>query len=282
MGWPSPAFPHLVRDKEELKNHNRDYREAMANSDEFAWVVSAMTLGAAFACIPTGLIVNWVGRKKTLLILMLPLIAGWVAMITADTLAVMYVGRTILGVIVGANCIAIPIYNNEIAQNEVRGMIGSFFHVMINVGILFVYAIGYALKVRVYSLISFIVAMVITSTLFVVPESPVYLVKRGKFAAAEKALKWLRGNGFEGRAEVKLIKDKMDQIERDSAEMTWKTSYCSRSTIHGLFIVFGLVITLQMCGINSVIFYSAEIFTVKVFSLLLLLFFNYNLSKSQA
>lgn len=51
-------------------------------------------------------------------------------------------GRLLLGGVTGAYCVVAPMYTGEIAEPAIRGVLGSFFQLLITAGILFVYALN--------------------------------------------------------------------------------------------------------------------------------------------
>lgn len=258
FGFPAPAFPILI-EKEDIT----DERTIVATANQFGWIVSSMSLAATVSCIPTALLLNWAGRKTTILLLFFPLLIGWTLIITATSINSYYVGRVFLGVAVGGNCMAIPVYCSEIAQKEIRGTVGSYFQLMINIGILFIYSIGYALSIQHMSVISLAVSVIITAGLMLAPESPTYLVKKGNFRIAEKSLKWLHGGGFDSKSRVEEMKAELVNLQNQSSG--FRQIIGRRSTIHGLLIVIGIMTFFQMSGINAVIFYTSKIFIVSLF-----------------
>lgn len=71
---------------------------------------SLVTLGAAFVCIIIGSILQMIGRKLTMLLLVIPFTVGWLLVTIPANLLMLYVGRFLLGVSGGAFCIAAPMY----------------------------------------------------------------------------------------------------------------------------------------------------------------------------
>lgn len=140
LGWSSPAGPEL---KKGLDPH---YNFTVTDED-LSWIGSAMNLGksekknkrkfstkkipsfpgAASICIPIGFLINMLGRKLSMLLLVIPFTIGWGCMIFAPNLATMIVGRVFLGLSGGAFCVTAPMFIGEIAQKEIRGTLGSFF-----------------------------------------------------------------------------------------------------------------------------------------------------------
>lgn len=165
LGWTSPA--------QSQKDEAYDFE---ISSEQFSWVSSFMTLGAACVCIPIGFLINFIGRKWTMLFLVLPFVLGWALLIWAQNLAMMYAARFILGISGGAFCVTAPMYTGEIAQKDIRGTLGSFFQLMITIGILFVYGVGAGLNVFWMSVVCGIIPIIFGVIFFFMPESPTYLV----------------------------------------------------------------------------------------------------------
>lgn len=134
-----------------------------------SWVGSALNLGAMFMCIPIGYIINMIGRKGAMLALIIPFTIGWVLLITAQHLSMLIIGRVFIGISCGGFCVAAPIYIGEIAQKEIRGICGSFFQLMITIGILFVYAVGAGVNVFWLSIICGIIPLVFGAIFVLVP-----------------------------------------------------------------------------------------------------------------
>lgn len=80
-------------------------------SEEAAsWVGSSLNLGAAAICIPIGILINIIGRKWSMLGLVVPFTIGWALIIWAQNLAMMIIGRVLLGIAGGAFCVAAPLF----------------------------------------------------------------------------------------------------------------------------------------------------------------------------
>lgn len=50
--------------------------------------------------------------------------------------------RFLAGLVIGAYCVAIPMYVAELAEPKIRGTLGSLFQLQITAGILFEYIVG--------------------------------------------------------------------------------------------------------------------------------------------
>lgn len=75
-----------------------------------------VTLGAALVCLFIGVVIQILGRKLTMLLLVIPFTVGWALVIFATNLAMLYVGRFLLGISGGAFCVAAPTYTGKIKK----------------------------------------------------------------------------------------------------------------------------------------------------------------------
>ncbi|KAH8334852.1 hypothetical protein KR074_003327 [Drosophila pseudoananassae] len=250
LGWTSPAQTKIV--------DNGSGYDFPVSDTQFSWISSAMTLGAASVCIPIGFLINMIGRKWTMLFLVLPFIVGWAMLIWAPNVGLMYASRYILGIAGGAFCVTAPMYTGEIAQKDIRGTLGSFFQLMITIGILFVYAIGAGLEIFWVSVVCGILPLVFGVIFFFMPESPTYLVAKDRSENAIKSIQWLRGKDYDYEPELAELRE-TDREIRENKVNVW--SALNRPvTRKALAISLGLMFFQQVCGINAVIFYSSRIF----------------------
>ncbi|XP_046807637.1 facilitated trehalose transporter Tret1 isoform X2 [Lucilia cuprina] len=248
LGWTSPAQGELTTGKYGFP----------VDENAFSWIGSAMTLGAAFVCVPIGFLINLIGRKLTMLLLVLPFTLGWCLLIWAQNVEMMYTARFILGISGGAFCVTAPMYTGEIAQKDIRGTLGSFFQLMITAGILFVYAIGAGLDVFWMSIVCGILPLVFGAVFVFMPESPTYLVSKNNNESAVKSIQWLRGKDYDYRMEIEELKETERKIKENPVSIG--SALMRPVTIKALCISLGLMFFQQLSGINAVIFYSTDIF----------------------
>lgn len=209
-------------------------------------------------CFPIGYICDLIGRKLAMLLLVIPFIAGYLIIIFANSLVMLYVGRFITGMAGGAFCVSAPMYTSEIAQKEIRGALGSYFQLLLTVGVLFAYVVATFTSIIAYTIICAVIPLIFGVVFFFQPETPVYLLKKGKEQEARASLIRLRGNKYDVDAEIRDIKA---QLEADEAnKVPFAKSFSKLATKKAFFISFGLMFFQQLSGVNAVIFYTSTIF----------------------
>ena len=254
LGWTSPAGADGI-----ALNENNVYSFKM-DPDDFSWVSSVFNLGAATICIPIGILSDIIGRKTSMLMLTVPFTIGWACVIWPNSIATLIAGRYILGVSGGAFCVTAPMYAAEIADSETRGGLGSYFQLLLTVGILITYILGSIESISMFtlSMISASIPIIFFGVFFFMPETPTYYLIKGKDDMARKSLTWLRGPNY--NVELELDEQRKALTEAQRNQTSFFTAIKSRAATKGFIIAFGLMFFQQLSGVNAIIFYSGSIF----------------------
>lgn len=235
-----------------------DLNDIPVDGEEYGWIGSFMTLGGMVMCLPIGFICDLIGRKIAMLLTIIPFTIGWLLIIFCSNIEMIYAGRFLTGLAGGAFCVSAPMYTSEIAQKEIRGTLGSYFQLLLTVGILFAYVIGAFVTPQVLAIICACVPLAFGVIFFIQPETPVYSLKKGNEEAASAALRRLRGPFYDVDSEIKEIKTLL--AEEKENHISFSQSFKKRATKISLLICFGLMFFQQLGGINAVIFYVGTIF----------------------
>lgn len=225
---------------------------------DFNWLSALTPLGAMIMCVPVGFIMDMIGRKTTMLSVILIFTVGWALIIWSNGVEMLMVGRFLTGMAGGTFCIAAPLYTSEIAEKHVRGSLGSYFQLMITVGILFVYVIGNFCGPQIVAIACGVIPFVFGLAFIFMPESPTYELIKGNHEKASKNLQWLRGSQYNIDNEMKDLQDEIDEHKRNP--VSFSDSWQKKSTKKAFLICFGLMFFQQFSGINAVIFFTSDIF----------------------
>lgn len=251
LGWSSPVVFKITQND----TNEYDFDVSKTQGD---WVSSLINLGAAAVCFPIGLIMDAIGRKKTMLLLVIPFTLGWLLITFATSVGMLMAGRFITGVAGGAFCVTAPAYNSEIAQDSIRGTLGSFFQLMITVGILFAYAVGSYTSVFVFNILCTLIPIIFGLVFFFMPESPNFLVTKGRSDEAKDALIRLRGRNYDVDSELSNLQMKADLAK--SQPVSFASAITKKTALKALLICYALMLFQQLSGINAVIFNTSAIF----------------------
>ena len=87
------------------------------------------------------------------------------------------------------------------------------------------------------------------------PESPIYLVSKGRDERALRSLRWLRGSNYNVKAELEQIK-KAHRAEQETGSITLVDLFTKPAYYKPFIYVMLLMFFQQFSGINVVIFYT--------------------------
>ncbi|MDA3629008.1 sugar porter family MFS transporter [Saccharopolyspora oryzae] len=222
-------------------------------------VVAAMLAGAIVGALTGSPLTDRIGRKRTLLVLSAVAAVGAVACAAAPGFGALVVARLVLGIAIGATSSCVPAYIAEIAAPHIRGRLVSSFQLMVTVGILASYVAGYALADaaawRWMLALAAIPAVVMFFGLFRLPESPRWLLARGRVDDARRALaRTLPADEIE--SEIAAI-SAAAEAERG---LTYRDLFGARLR-PAVLIGVGVAATNQLVGVNAVISYTPTLLT---------------------
>ncbi|KAH8277048.1 hypothetical protein KR026_004346 [Drosophila bipectinata] len=275
LAWTSPVLPQITPDKSNNSTNansttnnllgNSSIVNAIANGTDSTvdriilktWVSSLLAIGAFFGALPTGYIADTIGRRYTAMVMDVPFILAWISLGFAQSVGWLYVGRFLIGVATGSFCVVAPMYISEIAETSIRGTLGTLFQLLLTIGILFIYLIGSLISWHNLSLLCLIFPVLLLAGLFILPETPVYLLKKGRRSEAALSLKWLWGRYCDSRSAIQIIQNDLDQAGADASILDL---FSSRGSRNGLIISVLLMVFQQFSGINAVIFFTESIF----------------------
>ncbi|MGJ8516083.1 sugar porter family MFS transporter [Carnimonas bestiolae] len=218
-------------------------------------VTSAILVGGIVGAFVSGPISDRIGRKRTILLVALLFCAGGVlTSIVTDTLS-MILARFFLGLAVGAITQIMPVYIAELSPAAIRGGSVVLFQVMIAVGQLLSYVIGYLIAGhwRIMFLLAIIPGLALFIGMLRLPESPRWLVSGGNKQAALKILQRVRGNDTLAQQELDTISE-VNHNEQGS----WR-DLRTPWVRPALVAAVGIAILCQLTGINAVIYYAPTI-----------------------
>lgn len=226
--------------------------------DELTWIGSLMPLGAALVSLFTGSLADIIGRKTAMLLAIIPITIGWALTIWATSIWMVYLGRVLCGAVAGMYCVLAPMYSTEISEKRIRGALGSFTQLNIAVGILAATVLGSYLDLKAYTIVCGTIPLVFGAIFVFMPESPFYLLEKGKETEARKCLTFLRGSRYNIEAdidEIKLLLKERSAFNLSSVKATLSTKAAKRACLIALFLMLFRV----FCGVDAITAYTTYI-----------------------
>ena len=254
LAWPSVGLRGLKAESIEL------------SAGEENQLVSIFLLAAAASPLPSGLALSILGRKLTLCLLSLPLLAGWLLLtLSQPSLSLLLIGRILTGFAGGAFLLVSTAYSEEVADPRFRGAFGSMAQLLLTVGILFV-QVNCKTDWRLLSSLCAVPPALLLLSMPWLPPSPVFLASKGKQQEALSSLRSLRGRGIGVEEELKRI---VEEVGREGSTTVGPRQLLSeRKHCLPFFLAIALMTLAQLVGVDYIISYTTIIFEVASLSLL--------------
>jgi Arabinose efflux permease len=168
-----------------------------------SFITSSVLIGSSVGALSIGPLADHYGRRKLLILAAILFLLGSSLSMVAVGFVSMVIARIILGLAVGSASALTPAYLAELAPADRRGSLGTMFQLMITLGILLAYVsnlgfLGHNLMgIRDWRWMlgsALIPAAALLIGGLLLPESPRYLVEKGKVDDARDVLTYLRQN----------------------------------------------------------------------------------------
>ncbi|EGO01333.1 hypothetical protein SERLA73DRAFT_167429 [Serpula lacrymans var. lacrymans S7.3] len=250
---------------------NGDLGPAQLSDGQKEFITSSTTLGALLGGLAAGAMSDWTGRRPVLGIADILFIGGAVGQAVCHTVWSMIGCRFLVGLGVGlASCIA-PLYIQELSPTRLRGRMVVLNVVMITLGQVIAYGIdaGFA---NVHSGWRWMVALgsvpagIQMIFLIFLPESPRILIRRGNIAEARRIMRKVYSHAKPEQVDIKV--KVLRAAVQQSIDITNTTTFWQRfnSMIsipinrRALIVGCGMQAFQQLCGFNTLMYYSASLF----------------------
>jgi SP family facilitated glucose transporter-like MFS transporter 8 len=252
VGWPSAAIPKLQ------SNGGKN----PVTEDDASWIGSLMFVGFLCGTPIFGCISDKFGRKIAGLFIAVPAITSWLIITLCSSIHLIFVARFIIGLSTGGVLLVVPIYVGEISEDSIRGTLGSYLAIFGNIGVLFSYVVGSYTLYHDFAIICLSLPVIFFVTFLWMPETPVYLLRRGKVKQAKRSLEWFRGGkGKDLEEELTKMSLSLREIqERNSYRNLYKDLLLDQGMRRALIIGIVVSATQMLSGIYVILSYTATIF----------------------
>lgn len=217
-------------------------------------IVSAVLGGGLVGTLAAGPIGDSFGRRLLIMMSSIIFVLGVGLVLAAHSFAVILSARLLLGAGVGLVSVAVPLYVAEIVPAADRGKYMTFFQLLLTFGILLAYVVDLWFTPtgnwRGMFAIVLVPALIMLAGIFVLPESPRWLLARNREQCARKVLSQLYSNTSHAEKDLEMI-----QISLNENQGTWRELF-SREFMFPAVAAVTIAIFNQLTGINSFLQYA--------------------------
>jgi MFS transporter, SP family, arabinose:H+ symporter len=222
------------------------------------FTISSALIGTITGALIAGRPADRYGRKPILTTIALLYIITAVGCALANNVSSFIIFRFLGGIGIGASSVVGPMYIAEISPAKTRGRMTALFQFNVISGILMAFVSNFLLRDagaepwRWMLGVAAIPALIYFSLLFIVPESPRFLIRIGQAAKARTILE---------RIEVSSVDEEIEEIRLsvDQASTTKQTLF-SHIYFKPISIAFLVAMFNQFSGINAILYYAPRIF----------------------
>ena len=240
------------------------------------WYVGCALVGSIIGVACAGLLSDFLGRKKTLLIAAVLFSASAIGCCFCSGFSDLVFYRIIGGVGIGIVSIVSPMYISEISPASIRGTMVTLYQLAVTMGLLLAYLVNYIILSNSDSLYeanpfvqryfgsemwrgmlgseSFVTVLFLVIVFFI-PESPRWLIVKGKDNDALKVFQRLKSTAEGVQEEYNLTKSSI----AGEVKSEWKT-LLEPGIRKAVFYGSAIAILGQFMGVNAVLYYGPDIF----------------------
>ena len=231
------------------------------NESMKGFVVSSALIGCIIGASYSGKLGDKFGRKKVLLAVSILFGISAIGSGLANSIPVFIAYRILGGLAVGGASVLAPMYIAEVSPAHLRGRMVSLNQLTIVIGISMAYFSNYFLLAigenawRWMFAAEAVPSLLFFFALFIVPESPRWLVARKEDSKAHAVLRRIAGTDFADFELSEIKTSLLGNEKRGTLKQLFKKKY-SLVLFLGIFLAFFQ----QWSGINVIFFYAPDIF----------------------
>lgn len=240
------------------------------------WYVGCALVGSIIGVLCAGNLSDYLGRKITMIISAFLFSVSAIGCAVCGSFASLVIYRIIGGVGIGIVSIVSPIYISEISPAKIRGTLVSLYQLAVTAGFLLAYmanwlidagidpeVAGGSLWARMFNSEAWrgmlgsetLPALLFLFVVFFIPESPKWLLIKGRIPKAKSVLSRILSSDEEIRKEIEVTRASMGEDKGRWSDLL------KPGILTAVLAGCAIAILGQFMGVNAVLYYGPKIFS---------------------
>ncbi|XP_062122613.1 uncharacterized protein LOC133836225 [Drosophila sulfurigaster albostrigata] len=213
-----------------------------------------LALGAVIGAIVFGWMAEKFGRRRCLLLMVIPAMLSWLLIILIKDWRYLWIERIIAGSVGGCCYAVIPVYITEMAEDRFRGILGTFMPLGMTIGMSIIHLLELMIGNWLAACIMIVIDVAFLRILLFIPDSPEYLQRYNK-KEVEKSLRYFRGISPSEDAQYQVELAKLSTfcetlengVHRDENNLP-VTNVSNQKALKAFIIGFGVILAKLLTG----------------------------------
>ena len=195
----------------------------------------------------SGFMAELLGPKRTILVGQTCILLGWIVVYLATNFISLLIGRFIMGLGAGLSLSSTTLQLSEIALIRYRGIFSMMNNLTVYAALIYSLVLSATVSLNMVMVLSAIPTVAFLVASFFLPESPIWLVKKGQLQKAKLSIIVLRGMEYDYMPEMKEL-EHLTQNQGNFTITERIRELRSRKNVVP-FLIMALMISLQVIRI---------------------------------
>lgn len=227
------------------------------------WFASTPMVISVLTCWGSGIVVEYLGNRKCLMIGVVSLALSWIVIAIAESFWALLLGRILQGLTASVYMVIITVYPAEVSISCWRGVMTGISEAMVMLGAFLTYLAGISLQPSAIGILFILSLIPMLVAYYFLRDSPLWLARQDKDEEVASTLRCLRGPTIDITEELEQIKDSVatERIQKPSAT---EQLLLLRKMIYFKPVLLSVLVLLfkELTGQ-----YAAMAYTVKIFKM---------------
>ncbi|KAJ6646777.1 Facilitated trehalose transporter Tret1, partial [Pseudolycoriella hygida] len=220
-GWNAPAIWLMQTEDSPLESGKISLNDA-------SWISGGQYIGYVIGIFLFAAVSKRFSLRTAMSLLVLPNLVAWILVICANEPFQVIIARIITGLSSGGITLLLPLFVAEIANKNIRGILGSLYPTFICLGILFALIVVLYVPYKLTSYIFMVPGLIYSCSVILLPETPQSLLMKNKTKEAEQSFRFYNfGNIQDGE----MTFDVKSEFEELCSAVTKRLAAAGNSTV---------------------------------------------------